>query len=215
MKNQFKIRLYGILGMLGGLILFAGDMLFYYHADSTDFILNMAKSSDFKLKLSGISALLATWFYMLGLIHINDALKPTKPFIKNIIIGGFAGIFITYGIVHAEYVAIATSAKIALQNSLDVSSTIFLARDINTVLRLFAYPLFAILSIVFIVQVWQRKTLYSRKMILFFPLIPFLFQGIIANLLSGKLYTIIIGGFLNLILVLFFLASTINLWNSK
>lgn len=215
MSNQNQIRLYGILGILGGVILFIGDMLFYYNKLDTNFILNMANASNFRIRLSAISALLATWFYMLGIIQINFALQFTKPFIKKIIIGCFAGIFITYGIVHAEYIAIATSAKIAIENNLDLVHAVSFAQSINLSLRLFAYPLFAILSVLFIWQVWIRRTLYSRWIILFFPLIPFLFQGILANVLSGKYYTIIIGGFLNLILIIFFLASTINLWFKK
>jgi hypothetical protein len=209
------MRLYGILGILGGVILFIGDMLLYYNEIEADFILNMAKASNFRLKLSALTALLATWFYMLGLIHINFALKPTKRIIKKIIIGCFAGIFITYGIVHAQYIAIATSAKIALENNLDIGGAVTLAKNINLSLRLFAYPLFALLSVLFIWQVWKRNTLYSRWIILFFPLIPFLFQGILANVLLGKYYTVIIGGFLNIILVVFFLASTINLWSKN
>jgi len=125
------------------------------------------------------------------------------------------GIVTAYGIVHAEYIAIAITAKLAVQNQLDLISTTELASRINETLRLFVYPLFAILSCVFIYQVWKRKTLYPRWLLLFFPLIPFLFQGLIAKLLTGDAWVIVIGGFLNLILVIFFAASTIALWNSK
>jgi hypothetical protein len=64
----------------------------------------------------------------------------------------------------------------------------------------------------FMSQVWKRKTLYTRWMLLFYPLIPFLFQGLLAKMLTGNAWTIIIGGYLNLILVVFFIASTIALW---
>jgi hypothetical protein len=42
-----------------------------------------------------------------------------------------------------------------------------------------------------------------------------LFRGIIAKFLSGSIGIVIMGGYLNLILVLFFAASTIALWNVK
>ncbi|MCK5820575.1 MAG: hypothetical protein KAH17_01770, partial [Bacteroidales bacterium] len=119
------------------------------------------------------------------------------------------------GIVHAAYVAIATTAKSAVQNQLDIETATALALKTNQILRLFVYPIFALLSITFIYQVLKRKTLYPRWVIFFFPLIPFLFQSIIGKTLSGSVKTIIMGGYLNLIIVLFFAASTIALWNSK
>jgi hypothetical protein len=110
-------------------------------------------------------------------------------------------------------VAIAATAKLAAQYQLDIEMATALASKINQTLRLFIYPIFAILSFLFISQVWKRKTLYPRWMILFFPLIPFLFRGIIGKFLSGSIQIIIMGGYFNLILVLFFAASTLALWN--
>jgi len=97
---------------------------------------------------------------------------------------------------------------------LDIETATALASKTNQTLRLFVYPLFAILSFAFISQVWKRKTLYPRWMIICFPLIAFLLQGLIAKFLSGNL-KIIIGGYLNIILIIFFTASTIALWNSN
>jgi len=211
--SQFWLRLFGIAGVLGGLILFAGDMLFYYQSGSTNLLMNMANASDERILYSGISALLATWFYLLGLGQVYSAFKSTKVVVRNIVLVTFAGILTAYGIVHAEYVAIALTAKLAIQNQLDVETTSALASSINEVLRLFVYPLFAILSFVFIFQVWKRKTLYPRWILFFFPLVPFLFQGVIVKVLTGNTWTIVVGGFLNLILVVFFTASTVALWN--
>jgi hypothetical protein len=75
------------------------------------------------------------------------------------------------------------------------------------------YPLFAILSVIFIWQVWQKKTLYPRWMILFYPLLAFILKDLIINLFSGNFRIIIEGGFLNLILVVFFTMSTVSFWN--
>jgi len=209
----FWLRIMGFLGTLGGLTLFAGDMLFYYQSGSTDLLLNMANASDDRILYSGISALLATWFYLLGLGQVYVAFKPTKAIVRTIVLLTFAGILTAYGVVHAEYVAIALTAKLAIQNQMDIETTSALASSINEALRLFVYPLFAVLSFVFISQVWKRKTLYPRWILFFFPLVPFLFQGMIVKVLTGNIWTIIIGGFLNLILVVFFTASTIALWN--
>ena len=211
--NKNWLRAMGLLGLLGGLILFAGDMLFYYDPNNTNLKLNMGNASDLRLMLSGISALLASWFYLFGLGQVYYAFEPTKPVVRNTVLVSFAGILISYGIIHAAYIGIAVTAKLAVQNQLDIEIATALATDINQVLRLFIYPIFALLSGLFIYQVWKKKTLYPRWIILFFPLTPFLFQGIIGNYLSGSIRIVIMGGFLNLILVLFFAASTIALWN--
>jgi hypothetical protein len=152
---------------------------------------------------------------MLGLVQVYIAFKPSKPIIRTIVLLCFASILISYGVIHGAYVAIAATAKVSVQNELDIHASTALASKANNVLRLLIYPIFAVLSIVFIHQVWQKKTLYPRWMVFFFPLIPFLFQGLLGSLLSGSIKIIIIGGYLNLMLVVFFLASTIALWFYK
>ncbi|MFD0864032.1 DUF6796 family protein [Sungkyunkwania multivorans] len=209
------IRSSGIFGVLGGIILFAGDMLFYYDAESTNFLKNMAYAADNRIALSGVSALIAAWFYILGLGQVYYAFKPSKPLLRNMMLVSLGGILIAYGVIHGAFVAIATSAKLAIENGLDLKESVRLASDINDILRLFVYPLFAICSLIFIFQVWKKKTFYPRWMILFFPLIPFLIKDVLGELLSGKWWTIIMGGYLNLILIVFFTASTIALWNVK
>ena len=213
--NQFWLRLTGIFGILGGLILFVGDMLFYYDTNSTDFIQNMGNASNFRIKMSGLTALFASWFYLIGLVQVYFAFKISKTSIRNIVLICFAAIFTSYGVIHAAYVAIATSAKLAMQNNLNIENSITLASETNDLLRLFVYPFFAILSVLFFTQVLKNKTLYPKWMVFFFPLIPFLLQGFVSKLVTGNLRVIVLGGYLNLMLVLFFTASTIALWNKK
>jgi hypothetical protein len=130
-------------------------------------------------------------------------------------IGSFAAILISYGVIHGAYVAIATSAKLALQNNLDIKQTTLLASETNNMMRLFIYPIFALMSYLFISEVWKKRTLYPRWIIIFFPLVTFLFKGAFVNIPNNSLWIIINGGFFNLILVLFFTDSTIALWNRK
>jgi hypothetical protein len=213
--NLFWNRIFGIFGILGGLTLFAGDMLFYYDPFNINLTENMGNVSDFRIIASGVSALLSNWLYLLGLVHVNYALKPTIPIAKNTILLCFGAILTAYGVVHGAYVAIATSAKLAVQNNLDLNQAVSLASEVNTMLRVFVYPIFGLLSLVFITQVWKKKTLYPRWILLFFPLLPFVFQQPICERLSGDIWIVICGGYLNLILMLFFTGSTIALWNPR
>lgn len=211
--TQFWIRTLGLFGICGGLILFAGDMLLYYDPISTSFRRNMGNASDFRIIASGVSALFATWFYMLGLGQVYYAFKPTKPIFRNAVLICFGSILIAFGIVHGAFLTIATSAKLSIAYNLDINEAVALSEKINDTLRLFIYPFFGVLSVLFISQVWNRKTLYPRWMILFFPLFPFLIEDLVCKFLPDTIWIIVKGGYLNLILVIFFMASTIALWN--
>ncbi len=211
--TQFWIRTLGLFGICGGLILFAGDMLLYYDPISTSFRRNMGNASDFRIIASGVSALFATWFYMLGLGQVYYAFKPTKPIFRNAVLICFGSILIAFGIVHGAFLTIATSAKLSIAYNLDINEAVALSEKINDTLRLFIYPFFGVLSVLFISQVWNRKTLYPRWMILFFPLLPFLIEDLVCKFLPDTIWIIVKGGYLNLILVIFFTASTIALWN--
>ena len=213
--NKFWIRLFGVIGILGGITLLTGDMLFYYDPLNSNLFENMGNASDSRIIFSAVTALLAAWFYMLGVVHVYQAFIQTKPIIKNTILICFAAITISYGVVHGAFVAIATSSKLAIENNLDLNDSVALANEANNTLRLIVYPIFGLLSILFITQVWKRKTLYPRWIIPFFPLIPFLIQDFICNNLSGNIWIIVCGGYLNHILIIFFTASTIALWNKK
>ena len=213
--NKFWNRVLGIFGILGGITLLTGDMLFYYDPVNSNLFENMGNASDLRIIYSAVTALLAAWFYMLGVIHVYQAFKPARVLIKNTVLICFAAITISYGVVHGAFVAIATSSKLAIQNNLDLNESILLASEANNVLRLLVYPIFGLLSVLFIYQVWKKNTLYPRWIILFFPLIPFLIQDFICKNLSGNIWIIVCGGYLNHILIIFFTASTIALWNKK
>lgn len=213
--NHFWIRVFGIFGILGGLILFAGDMLLYYDPVNMSLKRNMGNASDFRIIASGVCALFATWFYMLGLGQVYYAFKPAKPIFRNGVLILFGSILIAFGIVHGAFLAIATTAKLATENNLEINNAVSLSEKINEILRLFVYPIFGILSILFISQVWRRKTLYPKWIIIFFPLIPFLIEDLVTKYLPNSIWIIIKGGYLNIILAIFFTASTIALWRIK
>ena len=213
--NKFWLRLFGICGIMGGLTLFSGDMLFYYDPINANLYENMGNASDSRIIISTITALIASWLYVLGSIHVYQAFKQTKPIIKNLVLFCFAAISIAYGVVHGAFVAIATSSKLAVENDLNLNQATLLAVEANNILRSIVYPIFGLLSFLFITQVWKRKTLYPRWILLFFPLIPFLLEDIICKNLSGSISIIICGGYLNHILIIFFTASSIALWNKN
>ena len=98
-------------------------------------------------------------------------------------------------------------------NNINLQSSVILASQTNQVLRMIIYPIFGLLSVLFIYSVWKKKTLYPQWIILFYPLIPFLLKNVISDNLSGITKVVLIGGYLNIMLIIFYTASTISLWN--
>jgi hypothetical protein len=201
----------GFAGMLGSLVMFAGDMLFYYNGDQTDLLANMGQVSPERIILSGVTALIGTWLYVAGAGQIYYAYQTANGKTRWAVFLSFLMIMIAYGIVHAAYLAIATSAQNAVILNAPLKETSRLAIDANQLLRKIVYIPFAFFTIAFTVNVWQKHTKYPRWVLLFSPILPFLLQDVVLGLLTGKAKTIIGGGYLNLLLLLFFAGSTLAL----
>ncbi len=204
--------LLGILGILGSIVLFAGDMLFYYNGDQIDFIANMGNVSPERIVLSGVSALIAAWLYTFASGQVYYAFQPAKKWIRVTVFVTFTMIMISYGVVHGAYVAIAVSAQNAVGMGMAPDAFTELAVTTNNAVRYITYLPFGIFTALFIPAVWLKKTYYPRWVIIFSPIILFLLSGAITGALDGKMKSIIGGGYLNLILLLFFSTATIGLW---
>ena len=57
--NKLLTRLFGVLGILGGITLLTGDMLFYYDPVNSNLLENMGNASDSRIIYSAVTALLA------------------------------------------------------------------------------------------------------------------------------------------------------------
>jgi len=204
----------GLCGVAGSLVLFAGDMLFYFRGDSTDLVLNMGMASSQSIIASGLCALIAAWLYTLAAGQIYYAFQATKKWQRLSVFFSFLAVMIAYGVIHGAFVAIATSAKNALELGLPANALTELARDANNALRTIVYIPFIIFTCLFTPLVWMKKTLYPRWLILVSPVVLFLLNDLIVRNLQGQWKTIIAGGYLNLMLTVFFLASTISLYRT-
>ena len=211
LKKQSAIWL-GLCGVLGSLVLFAGDMLFYFRGDSTDFVLNMGMASSQNIIASGITALIAAWLYALGAGQVYYAFQPAKKWQRLTVFFAFLAVMIAYGVIHGAFIAIATSAKSAVELGMAANALVGLARDANDALRAVVYIPFAIFTCLFIPLVWMRKTLYPRWIVFLSPVVLLLLNDLIVENLHGQWKVIIGGGYFNLMLTVFFLASTIGLY---
>ena len=201
----------GVCGILGSLVLFTGDMLYYYRGDETDLLANMSAVTDERIIISGVLALIAAWLYVAGSGQVFYAFQPEKASMRWLVFASFVMIMVAYGIIHGAYVAIATSARIAGEMGLPPGDLTELAVAVNQALRYLVYLPFAVFTIGFTISVWRKRTYYPRWMLIFSPIVPFLLKGVIVGSLEGKMKVIIGDGYLNLILLLFFTSSTIAL----
>ncbi len=205
-------RILGLIGVLGGLLLLTGDLLFYYRGDSIDLLSNMGNVADFRIEISGMLALLASWCYLLGVGHIAFGLGSAGIRYRYIILICFAFIFVAYGVVHGAYVAIATSAQLSVEYNMDMDVATALAASVNDDIRLLIYPVAILLTWTFVRSVWLGHTRYPRWIICFFPMVLLPFQFLFSAILSGGLWAIVVGGYYNLMFVVFFVASSLSLW---
>jgi len=196
-------------------MLFLGDMLFYYQPDSTDFVANMAAATPERIVASGVCALLAAWLYTLGAGQIYLALTLAPAWLRWLVFGSFAAIMIAYGVIHAAYVAIVVTAKNAAALGLDPATQVVLAWQTNKFMRSLTMVQFAVFTISFIWAVLAGKTLYPRWILFFSPIILYFLKGPIVSRLEGAALVVIGGGYLNLLLLIFFVASTVALLSKR
>ncbi|BDD06854.1 DUF6796 family protein [Aureibacter tunicatorum] len=210
-----KARLSGILGIIGSSMLFYGDYLFHYVPGSTDMLYNLTQISDFKIYINAFIAVVATWLYLASVFHIYYSFSPSSPVIRNLITALFSTVFLMYGIEHAAYLSLAISAKISALHNLPLEETTAFAWKIFTGIESMGSFIALFLTLLFLIQVLRKQTLYPRWMIVFFPSILLIFKPSLSGFLTGDVWTVIIGGYYNLIMIVFFTVSTLTLWKVK
>ena len=201
--------------MAGALVLFAGDMLFYYQPGSADFVANMAAAAPERIAASGICALLAAWLYALGAGQVYLALTPAPAWLRWLVYGSFATIMIAYGVIHAAYVAIVVAARNAAALGLDPTGQMALAWRINELMRSATMIPFAVFTVSFTWAVLVGKTFYPRWILFFSPVILYFLKGPIVSRLEGAALVVVGGGYLNLLLLVFFAVSTAALLSKR
>ena len=201
----------GLAGIAGSLVMFAGDMLFYYDGVQTDLYAGMASASFGRIVASGLCAVVGGWFYTLGAGQIYYAFQPAKRWVRLTAFTCFAMAMIAMGVIHGAYVALATSAQNAVQVGLEPHALRDLALMTNNSMRAVGFLPFGRFAACFIGAVWERNTLYPRWMILLCPLFPMFLAGPLLKHLGGEVRAIVGGGYFNLVFLMFFTASTIAL----
>jgi hypothetical protein len=146
-------------------------------------------------------------------MHLYLALRPAGEIFAFIFLLAFAAVMICYGISHTAYFAIATGAQAAVQSGSDAElggklGSIFYQRLVNI-----TYIPVAVSSVMMFYAMVTGQSMYPRWMVVFLPVFIYLLQVPVVRLLKGRLKEIVNDSYANLVLFIFYLLSTIVLWN--
>ena len=208
------VRLCGIAGILGALITGAGDLLYNHIPGSTQTIYEkMSSLSQRRLVSAGALGLIGSWLYLIGALHLYFVFQSAGEDLTLSIAITFAWVAIAYGIAHASYFAIGSNAKLARENGLDIVQAGKAGEALFTKIVMITYIPVAIASFFMVYGVVTAHSAYPIWMVIFLPIVPYLLRPVVLKIIRGRVHEIIRDSFDNFVLFVFFLISTIVVWN--
>jgi hypothetical protein len=212
--TTWALRLFGISGIIGSILFICGDLLYNHVPVSKDSpTLKMSKLPESRLLNAGTLGLAGCWFYTLASLHLYIAFRPAGDVFALIFWLAFAATMIGYGIGHTAYFAIAAGAQVATKLGSEAESggklgNAFFQRLVNI-----TYIPVAIFSLMMVYGIVLGRSMYPRWMVIFLPVVIYLLKTPVTRILRGHLGEIINDSYDNIVLFIFYVLSTIVLWN--
>ena len=212
--TTLALRLFGLSGIIGSILFIVGDLLINHIPDSNDSNeLRLSKISESRLLNGGTLGLIGCWFYTLAAFHLYIAFRPAGDAFAFMLSLAFGATMICYGIAHAAYIAIPAGAQVAAKLGSDPESGgrlgwIFFLRLVNI-----TYIPVAIFSLMMLYGIATGHSMYPRWMVVFLPIILYLLRAPVMRIFKGQLKEVIGHAYDNIILFVFFVLSTVILWN--
>lgn len=208
------IRLSGLAGVLGALITGAGDLLYHHVPGSTQTLAGRMSALPLeRLVRAGALGLVGSWFYLFSSLHLYYNFLLTGQANALAIALSFTFVAIAYGVSHSAYYAIASTAMVARENSLDIEAAGKIGAALYNRLVTIAYIPVGIASGLMLIGVLSGRSSYPVWMAVFLPIVPYLLRVPILKILRGRAREIIRDSYDNFILLVFFLLSTLLAWN--
>lgn len=174
----------------------------------------MGTMPEARLLRAGILGLVGCWLYALAAIGQYLAFRPAGDVFAWILLLAFEAVMICYGISHTAYFAIAAGAQVAVQAGLDAEKGGSLGNAFFKKLVTITYLPVAISSVMMSVGMLTGQSLYPRWMVVFLPVVIYLLKAPVGRALKGRLRELVNDSYDNLVLFVFYLVSTLVLWNS-
>ncbi|MFC5045617.1 DUF6796 family protein [Aquimarina hainanensis] len=203
MKKRLKIT--GILGILGTLLMFSGDMFLYYTTEDfmleTELIEVLGNIDHDRLTIGGMLGPLAAVLYFIGFYQIYMAIKPHNKTIARIIFGLYCLAMSFGGAFHSQF------TYLGLVSYSEDSNLLKIVQDKIMLFYAAAVIPTLIASILFAVMILIKKTNYPRWMVLCTPIVLFPIFNLV-QLLPQPYMVVVAGGWSNHIYLIFFSVST-------
>jgi len=212
--TTWTLRLFGLSGILGSMLFMCGDLFYNHIPGSKDSpAVKMSKLPETRLLNAGSLGLVGCWFYTLAAMHIYLAFRPAGETFAFIISLAFGAVMICYGVSHAGYFAIAAGAQVAAKTGSDIEKGSKLGNVFFQRLVTITYIPVAISSLMMLYGIVTGRSLYPRWMIVFLPVILHFIKTPVIRILRGYPGELVNDSYDNFILFIFFLISTVVLWN--
>jgi hypothetical protein len=212
--TPWALRLFGISGIIGSILFILGDLSYNHVPGSKNSpTVKMSTMPGLRLLNAGTLGLVGCWFYVLASWHLYLAFRPAGDIFAFISLLAFGAAMICYGIGHTAYFAIAAGAQVAAQLGSDVESGGKLGNTFFQRITYITYIPVAISSLMMIYGIAVGRSLYPRWMLVFLPIFIYLLKTPVTRILRGHLQEIINDSYDNIVLFVFYVLSTVVLWN--
>jgi len=212
--TTWALRSFGISGIFGSILFILGDLLYNHIPGSKDSpALKMSRMPGRRLINAGTLGLVGCWMYTLASLHLFLAFRPAGEVFAFIFLLAFAATSICYGIGHTAYFAIAAGAQAAAQLGAEAESGGKLGKAFFQRVMVITYIPAAISSLMMLYGIVAGQSMYPRWMAVFLPIIIYLLKIPVTRILKGRLREIINDSYDNFVLFVFYVLSTVVLWN--
>jgi len=202
-----KLKLYSLSGLLGGLIMFAGDQLFYFQKISGATYNSTPRMGEMpieRLVTGGILGPVAAIFYIIGAYYLYEVFKKESKLLAQASFALLAVFLLFAGAYHAVFATYGFAAR--LPENLNTEHVAFVTQYLAAIHSV-DYVIGIIWTIVFLWLLLFKKSGLPKWLAFFTPTLIILLQPFFKDYIPYPLGTIIYGGWFNLSFVLFFLMS--------
>jgi hypothetical protein len=207
----------GLSGLVGALLFFTGDMLFYGYVGSgagfpAGMVATVATDSSTRLVVGGLLGMPAACLCIVGFWHVRGNVKRSSPFLRELLFLSFAAMMVAGSAIHTLWTAKGLAIKYCSDGGASCSAVITALRSYwNVTYNIGAAPGY-VGAVLLILLVAFGKTRYPKWTVLANPAILLLLSPL-ANATPAPVGAILVGGFTNLTIAVFFLVSLVTTWH--
>ena len=212
--NKYAFFL-SLLGVIGGLLMFAGDMFFYYEPVSgIDFnsLEMMIKRDNHTLMIGGALGPVAAVFYAFGALIFYFAFTDKLRIYGKIISLSWIFMLVLGGAYHSVFPNFGFVGKLPVDMRGEYIQNVSALIDMMSNM---AFVLGLISSLLLAFVILFKKTIFPKWFVLLIPTFLTLLNGVIEPYIPSPFGAIIIGGWVNLCFVMFFSACAILFYKNN